>query len=63
MSRNEVWRFERKEWGTTAERWRLTAFRGFKWGFLAFLATITIEKGLDLMNPKAKHDHHGSSHH
>lgn len=60
--RNEVWRYERHRWGTTAERWRLTAFRGFKWGFAAFLATITIEKGLELINPPADHGH-GHGHH
>lgn len=61
LCRNEVWRFQRKEWGTTPQRWKMAAFRGFKWGFLAFLATITIEKGLELVNPPAN-GHHGSHH-
>ncbi|KAK4009627.1 NADH dehydrogenase [ubiquinone] 1 beta subcomplex subunit 3 [Daphnia magna] len=60
--RNEVWRYDPKEFGTTAQRWRLAAFRGFKWGFAAFIATITIEKGLELVNPPAN-NHHGTSHH
>lgn len=60
--RNEVWRYDPKEFGTTSQRWRLAAFRGFKWGFAAFLATIAVEKGLELVSPPADH-HHGSSHH
>jgi hypothetical protein len=62
-TRNEVWRFDVNEYGTINQRWRLTAFRGFKWGFLAFLATITIEKGLELISPPANHHGHGPSHH
>uniref|UniRef100_A0A8J2S243 NADH dehydrogenase [ubiquinone] 1 beta subcomplex subunit 3 n=1 Tax=Daphnia galeata TaxID=27404 RepID=A0A8J2S243_9CRUS len=61
--RNEVWRFDQNEYGTVNQRWRLTFFRGFKWGLAAFLATITIEKGLELINPPANHHGHGSSHH
>ena len=51
-----------REWGTANQRWLLTGFRGFKWGFAAFLATITIEKGLEMINPPSDHGH-GSSHH
>lgn len=62
--RNEVWRYDLKEWGTPNQRWRLSVFRGFKWGFAAFLATIVVEKGLELVNPPADHHgHHGASHH
>merc|ERR1711946_10486 len=56
--RNEVWRYEQKEWGTVKSRWQASLFRGFKYGFAAFLATVVIEKGLEAINP-SKDDHHG----
>ena len=57
-----MWRYDKKEFGTTSERWKAAAFRGFKWGFLAFVATITIEKGIQLLKP-AEDGHEHSSHH
>ena len=57
-----MWRYDKKEFGTVGERWKAAAFRGFKWGFLAFVATISIEKGIKLFKPVGEgHDH--SSHH
>jgi len=56
--RNEVWRYEKKEWGTVKSRWQSSIFRGFKYGVAAFVVTVAIEKGLELVNPP-KDGHHG----
>ncbi|XP_063889519.1 NADH dehydrogenase [ubiquinone] 1 beta subcomplex subunit 3-like isoform X1 [Scylla paramamosain] len=42
--RNEVWRYNKKEFGTHGERLRLVLFRGFKWGLLAAVGTVLVEK-------------------
>uniref|UniRef100_D7F2N1 NADH dehydrogenase [ubiquinone] 1 beta subcomplex subunit 3 n=1 Tax=Palaemon varians TaxID=647170 RepID=D7F2N1_PALVA len=44
--RNEVWRYDRKQFGTHGERFRLVLFRGFKYGLVAALATVAIERAL-----------------
>ncbi|XP_073988335.1 NADH dehydrogenase [ubiquinone] 1 beta subcomplex subunit 3 [Rhodnius prolixus] len=57
--RNEVWRYNVKEWGTTRERVIRFFFPGFKWGVAAFIATIAIEKALSVFQNKKG----GSGHH
>uniref|UniRef100_A0A0A9X636 NADH dehydrogenase [ubiquinone] 1 beta subcomplex subunit 3 n=1 Tax=Lygus hesperus TaxID=30085 RepID=A0A0A9X636_LYGHE len=52
--RNEAWRFNRKEFGSAGSR-ALLVFRGLKWGVLATIITVGIEKGLNY----GKDDHHG----
>lgn len=42
--RNEVWRYDRTQFGTHAQRFRLVLFRGFKWGLAAAVATVAVEK-------------------
>ncbi|XP_071526939.1 NADH dehydrogenase [ubiquinone] 1 beta subcomplex subunit 3 [Panulirus ornatus] len=44
--RNEVWRFDTKQFGTHAERIKLCLFRGFKWGLIAAVATVALERAL-----------------
>jgi len=58
--RNEVWRYQQSEWGTKKSRWQNSVFRGFKYGFGAFLVTIVLEKGLSVISPPKDdhHDHH-----
>lgn len=58
--RNEVWRYA-PEFGTRRSRMMTFFFRGFKWGFAAFVATIALEKALDQLNPPSHH--HGDQHH
>ncbi|KAL1115275.1 hypothetical protein AAG570_007306 [Ranatra chinensis] len=57
--RNEVWRFNVQEWGTPQQRLRTFFFRGFKWGFAAFLATIAVEKAVEVATGGGKSGHHG----
>ncbi|XP_017782219.1 PREDICTED: NADH dehydrogenase [ubiquinone] 1 beta subcomplex subunit 3 [Nicrophorus vespilloides] len=54
--RNEVWRYNEKEFGTFSSRVKMTFFRGFKYGFGAFLVTIAGTALYDKMFP-SKHDH------
>lgn len=54
--RNEVWRFDPKGWGTPKERFNLIFFRGFKYGFGAFVLTIIGTAIYDKLYP-SKHDH------
>ncbi|KAK7074773.1 Ndufb3p [Halocaridina rubra] len=44
--RNEVWRYNQQEFGTHWARFRLALFRGFKWGLLAAVATVALERTL-----------------
>lgn len=44
LPRNEVWRYDPKQFGTHGERLRLVFFRGFKWGLLAAVGTVLIER-------------------
>ncbi|XP_026478009.1 NADH dehydrogenase [ubiquinone] 1 beta subcomplex subunit 3-like [Ctenocephalides felis] len=59
--RNEVWRFNTKEFGTRRSRTMGFLFRGFKWGLAATVVTVALEKAWEKMNPKD--DHHGHGHH
>ncbi|XP_068084450.1 NADH dehydrogenase [ubiquinone] 1 beta subcomplex subunit 3 [Anabrus simplex] len=57
--RNEVWRFNPKEFGTHGQRFRMFFFRGFKFGFGAFLLTIAAEKLFEKASPEShNNDHH-----
>ncbi|KAI1295871.1 NADH dehydrogenase [ubiquinone] 1 beta subcomplex subunit 3 [Halotydeus destructor] len=38
-ARNEVWRFDRRLWGTPADRW-FAILKPFKYGFIAFVLTV-----------------------
>lgn len=53
--RNEVWRFDPKQFGTHGQRLRLVFFRGFKWGLLAAVGTVLIEK---TFFSSSDHHHH-----
>ncbi|XP_044264121.1 NADH dehydrogenase [ubiquinone] 1 beta subcomplex subunit 3 [Tribolium madens] len=55
--RNEVWRYNPKEFGTEKSRFRLFFYRGFRTGFAAFLITIAGTAIYDKLYP-SKHDHH-----
>ncbi|XP_075220270.1 NADH dehydrogenase [ubiquinone] 1 beta subcomplex subunit 3 [Lycorma delicatula] len=55
--RNEVWRFH-PSLGTRKERINLLVFRGFKYGFGLFVATILAEKAYEYASPSSSHDHH-----
>ncbi|KAK5648658.1 hypothetical protein RI129_003550, partial [Pyrocoelia pectoralis] len=55
--RNEVWRYDRRMWGTQGQRILLTFSRGFKYGFAAFVVTII---GSKLFG--SKDDGHGHGH-
>ncbi|XP_071448102.1 NADH dehydrogenase [ubiquinone] 1 beta subcomplex subunit 3 [Hetaerina americana] len=57
--RNEVWRYNVKEFGTQGSRVRSFLFRGFKWGFGAFVVTILAEKLIEKAMPSS----HGHGHH
>uniref|UniRef100_A0A224XXW3 NADH dehydrogenase [ubiquinone] 1 beta subcomplex subunit 3 n=1 Tax=Panstrongylus lignarius TaxID=156445 RepID=A0A224XXW3_9HEMI len=50
--RNEVWRYSEKEWGTPKQRFQTFFFRGIKWGFAAFLATIAVETAVNAISKK-----------
>jgi hypothetical protein len=43
FSRNEAWRFG-EGYTTPTQGLYGTAFRGFKWGFAAFIVTLAVEK-------------------
>lgn len=58
--RNEVWRFNTKDFGTFNNRVYLSVFRGFKVGFAAFVATALITYAYEKANPS---EHHGGGHH
>lgn len=63
--RNEVWRYERKHWGTFASRAAGYFLRGAKLGIPAFLITIAAEKalGIDYGHGHGHgHDAHGAEH-
>ncbi|CAH1992320.1 unnamed protein product [Acanthoscelides obtectus] len=56
--RNEVWRYNPKEFGTESGRLRLAFFRGFKYGFAAFVVTVVGTAIYDKVFP----DEHGHGH-
>uniref|UniRef100_U5ERX7 NADH dehydrogenase [ubiquinone] 1 beta subcomplex subunit 3 n=1 Tax=Corethrella appendiculata TaxID=1370023 RepID=U5ERX7_9DIPT len=62
--RNEVWRYNVKEFGTHRGRLMQVLFRGLPLGFAAFVATIAIEKalGIDYHAPVPGHEGHGHGH-
>ncbi|KAG5871533.1 hypothetical protein JTB14_023958 [Gonioctena quinquepunctata] len=60
--RNEVWRYDPKEWGTEKTRLRPVFLRGFKYGFGAFLLTIAGTALYDRMYP-SEHGHGHGDHH
>jgi NADH dehydrogenase (ubiquinone) 1 beta subcomplex subunit 3 len=55
--RNEVWRFDRKMWGTEGSRAKALLLRGFRTGFAAFLVTIAGTAIYDKLYP-SEHGHH-----
>ncbi|CAH0550844.1 unnamed protein product [Brassicogethes aeneus] len=57
--RNEVWRYNVKEFGNEKIRIKQVFFRGFKYGFGAFLLTIAGTAIYDKLNPSD----HGHGHH
>lgn len=59
--RNEVWRYNVKEFSTHNARLKALVFRGFKYGFGAFLITTLLETAYDKMYPDTHG--HGSGHH
>ena len=61
--RNEVWRYNGKEFSTHGARLRSLVFRGFKYGAGAFLITILLESAYDKMNPDIHGHGHGGGHH
>lgn len=60
--RNEAWRFQ-PAFKTEGYRARLAFVRGIQWGFLAFLATIAVEKAWEKMFESGNGHGHGSGHH
>lgn len=56
--RNEVWRYDKKHFIDEGKAWRLLFFRGFKYGFGAFVLTVL---GTELYNRAYpdEHGHHG----
>lgn len=56
--RNEAWRYH-KGFGTRAEMIKMTFFRGFKYGFAAFVLTMVGTKIYERQFP----DEHGHDHH
>lgn len=63
--RNEVWRYDRKVFGTHRQRIVTFLFRGFPLGFAATVATICAEKalGIDWHDPRGLHKgEHGHGH-
>ncbi|KAK9511284.1 hypothetical protein O3M35_005865 [Rhynocoris fuscipes] len=56
--RNEVWRFNEKEWGTHSQRLKTFFFRGIGWGFAAFVVTIAVETAMKKMSSKPDDHHH-----
>lgn len=59
--RNEVWRYNVKEFGTLNSRVKTTVFRGFKYGFGAFVITTLLETAYEKMYPDT-HGHGGGHH-
>ncbi|GLH07811.1 hypothetical protein R5R35_000651 [Gryllus longicercus] len=55
--RNEVWRYDTKQFGSTLPNLRSFLFRGFKYGFAAFVVTIVAEKLWEKSHPSHGHGH------
>ncbi|XP_037951680.1 NADH dehydrogenase [ubiquinone] 1 beta subcomplex subunit 3 [Teleopsis dalmanni] len=61
--RNEVWRYDEKQWGKgPGTRFGRLFFRGFIWGFAAFVVTIGAEYALG-MNKGHGHGHGNGDEH
>jgi len=61
--RNEVWRYDPKEWGYEKQKMRTALFRGFGKGFVAFVVTII---GTEIYKRQFPDEHghgHGDGHH
>ncbi|KAJ3649057.1 hypothetical protein Zmor_020819 [Zophobas morio] len=56
--RNEVWRYNPKEFGTEKARLRTFLFRGFRTGFIAFAITIAGTAIYDKLYPPKHHGEH-----
>ncbi|GJQ78292.1 hypothetical protein Trydic_g22133 [Trypoxylus dichotomus] len=56
--RNEVWRYNPKEFGTETSRLKKALFRGFRVGFAAFVVTIVGTAIYDKMSPSQHHHGH-----
>jgi len=54
--RNEVWRYDIQQFGSASQRIRLVFFRGFKFGFAAFVGTMAATYAYDAAFP-SKHGH------
>merc|ERR1711955_65959 len=61
--RNEVWRFQPQYFGTQAQRWQMTAFRGIKLGFFVFLGVVAVEKLVGAVAAPSHGHGHGHGHH
>ncbi|XP_019870912.2 NADH dehydrogenase [ubiquinone] 1 beta subcomplex subunit 3-like [Aethina tumida] len=60
--RNEVWRYDAKQFGTEKTRLNKVFFRGFKYGFGAFVLTVVGTEIWDRMYP-SEHGHADHGHH
>jgi len=64
--RNEVWRYDRKQFGTKGRRIYYAFFRGFPIGFAAFLTTLGVEYAFNIpwhaSRPGHEHHDHGEHH-
>lgn len=60
--RNEVWRYNTKEFGTKSSRIYYSFFRGFKVGLAAFVVTMIATSTYDAMYP-SEHGHGHSDDH
>ncbi|XP_074662224.1 NADH dehydrogenase [ubiquinone] 1 beta subcomplex subunit 3-like [Tubulanus polymorphus] len=56
--RNEVWRYMPENYMPPHRAAFKSVFRGFRYGFAAFLATIAIEEVLRRRNPDPHSGHH-----
>ncbi|XP_054275453.1 NADH dehydrogenase [ubiquinone] 1 beta subcomplex subunit 3-like [Macrosteles quadrilineatus] len=56
--RNEVWRYNRKEFGTPSSKMSAMFSKGFKYGLILFGITTAIETAADFLNPKMPHHGH-----
>lgn len=61
--RNEVWRYN-GQFGSQGAKLAKCVFRGFPYGFAAFLITIGIEKAFDIpwQASRPGHEHHHEHH-
>jgi NADH-ubiquinone oxidoreductase B12 subunit family len=57
FNRNEAWRYD-PSFGTWKQRFNLTFFRGFKYGFGIFVAMAAIDTALSMGKSDHGHGHH-----